>query len=464
MSYPHGPIPRGPRYPGPPPNVSDGGFGHQHRPHNMGALSAQMNAMRLNRPPQSGHHHMNAAAPEFVPRGPYQHQMGAPRGHHYNPHPAHNGPHQGGYGGPPGPGYPMSPQQFLQYEAGGVSYDPYMTPSGSGQPAQQAQQQPLVRATAPHHPKQHKIQPPNPNKMQFYMEIQVGAEQIMTEQDKFEDFAEAIRDRILVEGDLSRTDVETVAGTLLNMAVQIPHVSYPLARLCAYLCEEMEGQTGEAANWAPALSTVWQREHADRLSNLQAAPGRLRLFSIFLAELFSLVRSPEGNQELAYARGVLETCESLLQLQEIQDELEDNAKTVVRILKCCGGSLDKLKIDGGTEVSLASRVGSLISSLQSICSNLPVGETVKKAVGAVVALREADWGRKEGLSSSNSTGGKDEPGKVGPPEEVVYGPDGQQLSEEERAFLSEAFGQGLANNILGEDEESAFEDFLKQNS
>lgn len=55
-------------------------------------------------------------------------------------------------------------------------------------------------------------------------------------------------------------------------------------------------------------------------------------------------------------------------------------------------------------------------------------------------------------------------GKVGGAEEVEYGPDGQQLTEEERAFLSEAFGnvtEALLRPSTDDDEESAaFEEFL----
>lgn len=49
--------------------------------------------------------------------------------------------------------------------------------------------------------------------------------------------------------------------------------------------------------------------------------------------------------------------------------------------------MERMKIDGGTEVNLGSRVSSLIQGLQSLAATDAVSESVRKSVGAVVALK-----------------------------------------------------------------------------
>lgn len=454
----------------------------------MAGLNSQMGAMRMGRPTPN----LNAAAAEFVPRNDFRgappppHRFGPPHPYRHdfppNPNPNHNHSHnqnQSSHPHQPHPSYPMPPQAYMSQPGPHHNYDPYSQASETPPPPPWSQPPQHNSSPVPPHPghsHSHNapapgpaLPAPDPKKMQFYMEIQVGAEQIMTEPDKFEDFAEAIRDRILVEDALTALDVETIAGTLLNMAVQIPHVSYPLAKLCAYLVSEMEGQTGEAAHWSGALAEVWQREHAERSQTHSAAPERLRLFAIFAAELFSNVKAPDGGQDLALGRGVLEECETLMSPHEHQSQTDENLKTLVRILKCCGGELERMKIEGGTEINFSARLSSLIQGLQSRCESSPVSESVKKSVGAVVALREAGWGKRKsggvnGNDGQGPCGGGG--GRVEAAEEVVYGPDGEQLSEEERAFLSEAFGsvtESVLRSSTDEDHDAdkAYEEFLK---
>lgn len=271
-------------------------------------------------------------------------------------------------------------------------------------------------------------------------EVQVGLEQLIYEPDEFETWSNAIRDR-LVDKSITGEALSIAAEIILQMATLTKSVQYNFSRLCVFLCKEV--QDFRQKSLLPQLRLYHETKRP------LMSPEQLQNLLLFFAELFDKLELENGARLNVLAQAVYEQIKGLSDVQLVNDAC---IKTVIQVLKLTGRHLES--IDGGT-----SKVDELLTSLNAFATAHPaLSESVKHQIKALITLRENNWGMKNqeqlkpnsDLTPSSSSSN------------FIIGPDGQPLSDEERAFLEDNFGK-LENNDSTLDENDVsdeYEEFL----
>ncbi|VBB33027.1 unnamed protein product, partial [Acanthocheilonema viteae] len=167
----------------------------------------------------------------------------------------------------------------------------------------------------------------------------------------------------------------------------------------------------------------------------------------------------KSSQMQAFENALLEQIKEVL----VADRLDDSkVKVVVEVLKLTGRYLD---IDEGT-----SKINEILTQLNAIAKAHPaISDSVKERILSLNTWRENKWdvrnfrtNKEEKPAIDQSRRENDQGLTPSCSSSFIIGPDGQPLTEEERAFLEESFRK-LDNNdtILDNDDVSdEYDEFL----
>ncbi|MFH4974537.1 hypothetical protein AB6A40_001246 [Gnathostoma spinigerum] len=270
-------------------------------------------------------------------------------------------------------------------------------------------------------------------------EVRVGLEQLMHEPHEFDTWSGAIRKR-LIDPDMHYESLKLVVRDILHMAITEPRVHYNFSRLCALLGKDIKDFRGDCL--LPVLRNVHFVER------MQMTVEQQQNLLMFFAEIYDNYRSEKGAKLNCIGTAVMEQIKSLISGEKINDAC---IKTVLNSLKLTGRNLDS--IHGGRE-----SIDEIFTSLNAIANGHPkISGPVKDQIRALTSLRENHWEHvhlhatkqlaipENGLTPSSSSGD-------------IIGPDGQPLSDEERAFLEEHF-EKLDNNDSTLDDSDVNEEY-----
>ncbi|VDM45413.1 unnamed protein product [Toxocara canis] len=279
-------------------------------------------------------------------------------------------------------------------------------------------------------------------------EVQVGLEQLIREPEEFDTWSSAIRDR-LVDKTITSQALSITAEMILQMATLTPGVQYNFSRLCAYLSKEV--QDFRQKNLLPQL-----RNYHENQRHLMT-PEQLQNLLLFFAELYDKLELNDGSRIAVLAKAVFEQIEGMLDVKGLKDSC---VKTVIQVLKLDGRHLESCE-EG------VKRVDAIFTTLNALAKGHPaLSDSTRQQIASLSTFRESNWGLKnqetykshlqpEGntLTPSSSSGG------------LFFGPDGQPLSEEERAFLEENLGRLDNNDAVNDDNDLSgdeYEEFLSK--
>ncbi|VIO93594.1 Uncharacterized protein BM_BM9740 [Brugia malayi] len=283
-------------------------------------------------------------------------------------------------------------------------------------------------------------------------EIQVGLEQLILEPGEFETWSNAIRERTTNPSfkiDALKIAVEMIIQ-LAAFTSSSQTVQYNLAKLCSFLCHDL--QTFQDDMIASLLSF-----HEEQRSNLSDQQRKNLL--LFFAEIYDKLESKKSSQMQAFENALLDQIKEVL----VADRLDDSkVKVVVEVLKLTGRYLD---IDEGT-----SKINEILTQLNAIAKAHPaISDSVKERILSLNTWRENKWdarnfpANKEGKLTTDQGRRENDQGLTPScSSSFIIGPDGQPLTEEERAFLEESFRK-LDNNdtmLDNDDVSDEYDEFL----
>ncbi|MCP9261202.1 hypothetical protein DINM_004588 [Dirofilaria immitis] len=242
-------------------------------------------------------------------------------------------------------------------------------------------------------------------------EIQVGLEQLILEPGEFETWSNAIRERTtnpLFKIDALKITVDMIIQ-LAAFTSSSQTVQYNLAKLCSFLCRDLHD---------------------------------------FQDDMIA----KKSSQMQAFENALLEQIKEIL----VADRLDDSkVKVVVEVLKLTGRYLDT---DEGT-----SKINELLTQLNAIAKAHPaISDSVKERILSLNIWRENKWDARNFLTNKEEKPAT-ERNDLTPScsSSFIIGPDGQPLTDEERAFLEESFRKLDNNDILDNDDVSdEYDEFL----
>ncbi|VDK43660.1 unnamed protein product [Anisakis simplex] len=272
-------------------------------------------------------------------------------------------------------------------------------------------------------------------------EVQVGLEQLIKQPEEFDAWSGAIRTR-LVEKLITPEALSLTAEMIIQMAALKSGVQYGFARLCVYLCTEV--QNFRQNNLLPML----HRYHEQNRKHMPTEQQQNLL--LFFAELYEKLELAGGARIAVMGDAIFEQIESMLDMQaKIQDS---SVRTVIQVLK-----LDGRHLECGEKG--VARVDEVFTKLNAFAKGHPaLSDSVKQQIVNLSAFRESNWGLKNQetykshlhvdssaiITPSSSSG------------DLIIGPDGQPLSEEERAFVEDNIQR--VNSADMNNEENDFSD------
>uniref|UniRef100_A0A0R3RRP3 MIF4G domain-containing protein n=1 Tax=Elaeophora elaphi TaxID=1147741 RepID=A0A0R3RRP3_9BILA len=283
-------------------------------------------------------------------------------------------------------------------------------------------------------------------------EIQVGLEQLILEPGEFETWSNAIRERTTNPSfkiDALKIAVEMIIQ-LAAFTSSSQTVQYNLAKLCSFLCRDLHTFQDDMI----ASLLCFHEEQRSNLSDQQ----RKNLL-LFFAEIYEKLESKKSSQMQAFENALLEQIKEVL----VADRLDDSkVKVVVEVLKLTGRYLDTHE---GT-----SKINEILTQLNAIAKAHPaISDSVKERILSLNTWRENKWDVRNFRSNKEEKPATDQGRKENDQglipscsSSFIIGPDGQPLTEEERAFLEESFRK-LDNNdtILDNDDVSdEYDEFL----
>ncbi|KAI6242754.1 hypothetical protein M3Y99_00182100 [Aphelenchoides fujianensis] len=279
------------------------------------------------------------------------------------------------------------------------------------------------------------------NKMAI-VEVQIGLEQLVTEPHEFELWANAIKGR--VGSGLSKDDLETVAWLIVEMSFMGTNAQYAFARLCRLLDSEVKGFT---CTYVIPRIALFMEHGVDTLEPLQ-----LSNFVVFLGELYDKTEN-NGVRVSRLGTHMMNQIRVLLSTDDLSDQI---VKSVVQVLKLTGRHVE----DDQDPVYLNQvfdRLNELMENSRSI------SESVKHNIRQLNQLREKQWGvTKNDDLLNGAMHGSIYSGTSDRTEGVMYGPDGQPLSEEERRFLEESCRDMDPGFGMDDDAQQDYDAFLRE--
>ncbi|EJW80829.1 hypothetical protein WUBG_08260, partial [Wuchereria bancrofti] len=227
-------------------------------------------------------------------------------------------------------------------------------------------------------------------------------------------------------------------------------VQYNLAKLCSFLCRDL--QTFQDDMIASLLCF-----HEEQRSNLSDQQRKNLL--LFFAEIYEKLESKKSSQMQTFENALLDQIKEVL----VADRLDDSkVKVVVEVLKLTGRYLD---IDEGT-----SKINEILTQLNAIAKAHPaISDSVKERILSLNTWRENKWdarnfpANKEGKSTTDQGRRENDQGLTPSCSSTfIIGPDGQPLTEEERAFLEESFCKLDSNDTIldNDDVSDEYDEFL----
>ncbi|GMR36461.1 hypothetical protein PMAYCL1PPCAC_06656, partial [Pristionchus mayeri] len=277
-------------------------------------------------------------------------------------------------------------------------------------------------------------------------EVMVGLEQLIADPDDYESWSAAIKDRMKTMGDTQRSIVVRMMLEML-MSCSDPSVSMPqagsvLARLLELIAKEMPSSVPNAI--LPNLHRV----HSSRAS--YGLSERASLIS-FMGELFDRIETSAGSKIEPLGTAIVEHMKEMLKPDCIN---ETTIKELIYTAKLAGAGLDSLP-------STKSANDDLLTLLSAFGKGHPkLSESTKNEIAVLIEQRETGWpskihgvssfGQLSVLSGGNVASSSSSSSSV--PAGSIIGPDGKvlALSEEERNFLEEQFGEEDADDMYAE--------------
>ncbi|VDN03773.1 unnamed protein product [Thelazia callipaeda] len=265
-------------------------------------------------------------------------------------------------------------------------------------------------------------------------EVQVGLEQMILEPGEFVTWSNAIRERTTSFGIDTLKIVVEMMIQLAAFTSTSPTVQYNLAKLCSFLCCDFPSFPND-------MIDCFLFFHQEKRSNLNDQQ-RLNLL-LFFAEVYEKLEAVCFNvvNFQLFTSLTLQGMETavLEQMQEIilADRLDDSkVKVVVEVLKLTGRYLDA---NEGV-----SRINELLTQLNAIAKAHPaISDCVKEQIRSLNTWRDNKWDarniafNKEEKHQKEQTSEENDKSSSPSCSSVIIGPDGQPLTEEERAFLEE---------------------------
>ncbi|XP_018322542.2 polyadenylate-binding protein-interacting protein 1 isoform X2 [Agrilus planipennis] len=233
-----------------------------------------------------------------------------------------------------------------------------------------------------------------------------------------------------------------LANLIVEQALLIPSFSYSAARLCLF----MEEQSGL---FKPGLVLLCQK----KIDQLPYDQG----LTLFLAELYA-----QQYAEEMYGTLLLKCLKNLVKVENCIQESGDfpnNLKVACQVLKLTGSLLD---------AHYTKDVDYIFDQLELSKNHL--SDSLKSLVQCVVNLRSTNWGKTNANHIENnkitSQLGKDVNYQYNT-EGVFYGPDGIELTLEERKWLDDMTDDGSDTDLdlnpeMDEEMQIAYKQFLRQ--
>lgn len=249
-----------------------------------------------------------------------------------------------------------------------------------------------------------------------------------------------------------------VAQLVFEQGVVEPNFRYTGAKLCNHLANNLNVQFG-GRNFRSYLMERCQEEFQqceDMLSD-EVLINRLRGYTMFMAELYSHFEVTDGvkSQKVAIIENALLKLLDILLLECTKD----NLKTVCQVLKLTGAALkdNHETRDLSTD---ASSLNNIILQVQQVSTKPDIDRNSRAMLQNVLELNSCDWGRMTRNQPAPAPQGhwpagpvpRDDPStyQASIDRPVMYGPDGQPLTEEEIHFIES--NQTRGSSIHDDDE------------
>jgi len=248
------------------------------------------------------------------------------------------------------------------------------------------------------------------------VEVQIGMEQLASEPHEFELWANAIKSRI--SSGISTDDAPVVAWLLVEIGYQGSNAQYSFARLSNMLDADIKNFTTQFV--VPRVA-YFIGNGVEALS-----PDHLSNFIVFLAELYDKTEV-NGVRISRLGHYIIEQSSILLNNEAINDR---TVKNCVQSLKLVGRHIE--------EDQDPACLNNLFEQMNKLQTSPNLSSAVKNNIRQLNQLREREWGinRSENYTNGSSNGPFFQNGSGN--EGIMYGPDGQPISEEERLFLEES--------------------------
>ncbi|KAI1727861.1 polyadenylate-binding protein-interacting protein 1 [Ditylenchus destructor] len=279
----------------------------------------------------------------------------------------------------------------------------------------------------------------NPNNVALF-EIQIGLEQLADSSQEFDTWATAIRDRLMSD-DVGRDDLVLASSMILEMATMVPNSQYNFSRLCQFINQSLCYFAEQ--NFVPEL-----QEFIFNQTAMYNADQRKNLI-IFLAELYDKIEV-NGGKYRDLADYIIEYLAHLLDSNMNGNQISEAViKAVIQLFKLVGRFLENDLAPGILD--------EIFQKLNQICCNSDtLSDSVKGQILALNQLRQNQWGVTN--IEQNGTGNLASASTV-----MIIGPDGNPLSEEEKAFLEESYNDNSPGGSYGDtlEEDNVVEDYEK---
>ncbi|KAI6184050.1 hypothetical protein M3Y97_00554700 [Aphelenchoides bicaudatus] len=250
------------------------------------------------------------------------------------------------------------------------------------------------------------------------VEVQIGLEQMSESPQEYELWSTAIKSR--VAAGVSKEDAQLIAWLIVEMSYQNggDNAQYSFARLCRLLDHEIKSFTTQLV--IPRIAYFMASGGVETLS-----VEHLSNFIVFLAELYDKTEV-NGVRISRLGQYIIDQISVQLNGDTLNDQI---VKSAVQVLKLTGRYIE--------EDQDPARLNSLFEQLDKLQNCPTLSSAVKNNIRQLKLLREREWGVTKSddfMNGSSMNGSYNQAAQ----NEVLYGPDGVPISEEELMFLQES--------------------------
>lgn len=271
-------------------------------------------------------------------------------------------------------------------------------------------------------------------------EVQIGLEQLASDPHEYETWSFAIKSRLSYN--FSSQDLEVIAWIIVEMSYLCPGSQYNFARLCKVIDDINSNFT--VSTILPRLAHIVQTS----LSNL--TEEQINDLTYFVAECYDKTKF-NGVRLSRLGQLLMDLIRVLLDLDPLTDPI---IKNIVHCLKIAGRMIE----DDHDPAFL----NEIFDKLEFVRQNSrTISEAAKNNITQLIKLRERQWGVRHDLVTSGNTFPTLNESVGSEDNYTQYGPDGQPLTEEERAFLEENCRFLDSSGCLDDDDGLEFERYLR---